>query len=55
MEYSGKTSDGQRVMGLVPFKAMATYVNADINLMWPVPDDWTLEDAATVPWAYANV
>ncbi len=55
MEYSGKTADGQRVMGIVPAKAMATLVEADVNFMLPVPDNWTLEEAATVPVVYATV
>lgn len=32
--------------------ALATYVWADTNLVWPVPECWSLEAAATVPGAY---
>jgi hypothetical protein len=30
-------------------------VLADKNMMWNVPDHWTLEDAATVPMGYGTV
>ncbi|KAH9376324.1 hypothetical protein HPB48_018775 [Haemaphysalis longicornis] len=33
---------------------MATMVNADPMLTWDVPDEWSLEEASTVPAAYAT-
>ena len=54
-EYAGKLANGERVMGIVPGKAIASLVEGDEHLMWKVPDDWTLEEAATVPVVYATV
>jgi fatty acid synthase len=42
-------------MGIVTHGALASVVVADKTLLWGVPDDWTLEDAATVPVVYATV
>ena len=42
-------------MGLVPSGALATTVNAFPDLLWSVPEQWTLEEAITVPSAYALV
>ncbi|XP_014250609.1 fatty acid synthase-like isoform X2 [Cimex lectularius] len=53
-EYSGRDSKGNRIMGLVRSKAMATSVLADVNMKWPIPARWTMEDAATVPAVYAT-
>lgn len=41
-------------MGVVRGGAASTLVSADPTLLWPVPEHWTLEDAATVPLAYAH-
>ncbi|XP_039312213.1 LOW QUALITY PROTEIN: fatty acid synthase-like [Solenopsis invicta] len=41
-------------MGIVEAKGLATTVVADINFLWEVPDKWTLEQAATIPIAYAT-
>lgn len=54
MEFSGKDPTGRRVMGLLPAKGLATFVDADKRFLWDVPSDWTLEDAATVPVVYAT-
>ncbi|KOB76791.1 Uncharacterized protein OBRU01_05234 [Operophtera brumata] len=45
-------SSGEKVMGLVSEGAIANNVEADPELLWPVPEHWTLEDAATVPLPY---
>lgn len=42
-------------MGLVPSGAASSRVLAIPELLWPVPEHWTLEDAATVPLAYALI
>ncbi|XP_028028986.1 fatty acid synthase-like [Bombyx mandarina] len=52
MDYSGINSLGERVMGVVQGGALSTLVEADPDLTWPVPEHWTLEDAATVPLPY---
>lgn len=54
LEFSGRLENGQRVMGMVPAKGLATSVAADPNFIWEVPDNWSLEEAATVPVAYST-
>ncbi|KAI5651690.1 acyl transferase domain-containing protein [Phthorimaea operculella] len=54
MEFSGVLDNGERVMGLVRGGAASSHVTALPGLTWPVPQLWTLEDAATVPLAYAQ-
>lgn len=54
LEFSGRSSRGQRVMGMVAAQGLATTVLADEGFLWPVPPQWTLEQAATVPVAYAT-
>lgn len=41
-------------MGLVKRGSACTTVRAHPKLLWPVPQNWSLEDAATVPLAYAQ-
>ncbi|XP_065199624.1 fatty acid synthase-like isoform X2 [Planococcus citri] len=52
-EYSGRDSKGRRVFGMVGGGALATTVLADKTVMWNVPDNWSLEQAATIPRIYA--
>ncbi|XP_049878856.1 fatty acid synthase-like [Pectinophora gossypiella] len=54
MDFSGVTDKGDRVMGVIPTGAACSRVKARSNLLWPVPDHWSLEEAATVPSAYAQ-
>ncbi|KAL4711932.1 hypothetical protein ACJJTC_006101, partial [Scirpophaga incertulas] len=54
MDFSGVLDSGMRVMGLVRNGSMSTRVLAQPSLLWPIPDHWTMEDAATVPLAYAH-
>lgn len=54
LEFSGRDTDGRRVMGIVEAKGLATTVVADLDFLWEVPDKWTLEQAATIPVAYAT-
>ncbi|XP_063530101.1 fatty acid synthase-like [Cydia strobilella] len=54
LEFSGYSSTGKRVMGIVQAMGLATTVQADETLMWEVPEQWSLEEAATVPVAYAT-
>jgi fatty acid synthase, animal type len=52
-EFAGtRQSDNTRIMGMVQNGSMATHIVYDPNLSWVVPDDWTLEEAATVPVVY---
>src|SRR6266581_2330762 len=51
-EFSGLTRDGRRIMGFT-YENFATHISrARARCVFPVPDEWTLEDAATVPAAY---
>ncbi|KAI5632208.1 acyl transferase domain-containing protein [Phthorimaea operculella] len=52
MDFSGVTENGARVMGLVKGNAVSKEVLAKPDLLWPVPEHWSLEDAATVPLPY---
>ncbi|XP_077489973.1 fatty acid synthase-like [Amblyomma americanum] len=54
LEFSGREPQGRRVMGLVPSQGMATSVVVDPELLWEVPDAWSLEEASTVPLAYST-
>ncbi|KAK5608585.1 hypothetical protein CRENBAI_023538 [Crenichthys baileyi] len=54
MEFSGRDPTGQRVMGLLPAKGLATAVEADRRFLWEVPLSWTMEQAASVPVVYAT-
>ncbi|KAJ2944093.1 hypothetical protein O0L34_g18059 [Tuta absoluta] len=54
LEFSGRGKGGKRVMGMVAARGLATTVMADSSFLWPVPDKWSLEEAATVPVAYAT-
>lgn len=55
MEFSGRTRDGRRVMGLVSSGALATSVKTDPMLLFDIPNNWSLADAATVPCVYGTV
>jgi len=56
MEFSGRlSSNGRRVMGLLPAQALATTAIVTPEYTWDVPDGWTLEEAATVPVVYTTV
>lgn len=39
-------------MGLIRGGAVCSKINFKSGLLWPVPDHWSLEDAATVPLPY---
>ncbi|XP_025268427.1 fatty acid synthase-like [Camponotus floridanus] len=54
LEYVGIDSAGRRVMGIWENRCIANMRIADRALCWYVPEEWTLEDAATVPCAYGT-
>uniref|UniRef100_T1E5R8 Fatty acid synthase n=1 Tax=Crotalus horridus TaxID=35024 RepID=T1E5R8_CROHD len=54
MEFSGYDPAGKRVMGLLPAKGLATVVDCEKRFLWEVPQNWTLEEAASVPVAYTT-
>jgi NADPH2:quinone reductase len=52
-EFSGvQESSGRRVMGYVQWGAFAERVAGYSNMLWPVPDHWTDEQAAAFPVNY---
>jgi NADPH2:quinone reductase len=52
-EFSGtEESTGRRVMGYVQWGAFAEKTCAYSNMLWPVPDDWSNEQAAAFPVNY---
>ncbi|GAB6033129.1 hypothetical protein CHUAL_012739 [Chamberlinius hualienensis] len=55
MEFAGRDENGRRIAGIVPYRGLATVTTYDPLLKWNVPDNWTLEEAATVPLVYATV
>lgn len=55
LEFAGRSSSGQRVMALVPAKSLATTCVASKHMMWVIPDNWSMEEASTVPCVYSTV
>jgi NADPH2:quinone reductase len=52
-EFCGvRESDGQRVMGYAQWAAFAERVAARSELLWPVPENWTVEEGAAFPVNY---
>jgi NADPH:quinone reductase len=52
-EFAGvEESTGRRVMGYVQWGAFAEKVAAHTNLLWPIPNHWTDEQAAAFPVNY---
>lgn len=55
IEFSGRDENGNRVMAMTPAKALATTcVVEGREFLWPIPDHWSMEEAATVPCVYAT-
>jgi fatty acid synthase, animal type len=54
-EFSGITKSGTRIMGMGPTGALATHYDLARTLVWDVPENWSLEEAATVPLVYYTV
>ncbi|KYN04771.1 Fatty acid synthase [Cyphomyrmex costatus] len=55
MEYVGFDAYGQRVMGIRDTDCIANVVEKDECLFWKVPDEWTFEEAVTVPCVYTTI
>ncbi len=55
LEFAGRDQNGNRVMGMLAAKGLATtLIMEHQNFLWPVPPHWSMEEAATVPVAYAT-
>lgn len=46
---------GSRVMGMVRNAGLANVVKGDRALLWAIPEEWSFEEAATIPVAYGTV
>lgn len=55
LEFSGRDSKGRRIMAMVQAKSLATTCVAQKNMMWQIPDNWTMEQASTIPCVYSTV
>jgi len=53
VEYSGIIGGARRVMGMVPAGGLSTNLTPELDLLWDVPEEWSLDQAATVPDSYA--
>ncbi|XP_050502321.1 fatty acid synthase isoform X2 [Diabrotica virgifera virgifera] len=54
-EFSGYTATGKRVMGLVTHGAMSTLMLGDDYLLFNVPENISLREAASLPCVYTTV
>lgn len=45
---------GTRVMAVTD-RGICNLARCEASLMWCIPDEWTFEEAATVPVAYTTV
>ncbi|CAH1725990.1 unnamed protein product [Aphis gossypii] len=52
LEYSGHI-DNKTIMGITSLDEISTQIVYDPILSWPIPSTWSLEEATTVPLAYA--
>jgi NADPH2:quinone reductase len=52
VELTGKESSGRRVMGYAQWAAFAEKTSTYSNMVWPVPEHWTDEQAAAFPVNY---
>ncbi|GAB0087210.1 Fatty acid synthase [Sergentomyia squamirostris] len=55
LEFSGRDSKGNRIMAMVLAKSLASVCVAQRNLFWKVPEEWSLEQASTIPCVYTTV
>ncbi|XP_041363356.1 fatty acid synthase-like [Gigantopelta aegis] len=55
MEFSGRDKAGNRIMGILPAKGLATTVDVDRPYLWQIPESWSMQEAATVPMVYSTV
>lgn len=55
LEFSGRDSQGRRIMAMVQAKSLATTCVAQRNMMWEIPEHWTMEEASTIPCVYSTV
>ncbi|KAM7359337.1 fatty acid synthase 3 [Cochliomyia hominivorax] len=55
-EYSGvETKTGRRIMSMIISGGVASYIKKPSRLIWEVPKNWSLKEAASVPVVYITV
>ncbi|XP_067214186.1 fatty acid synthase-like [Linepithema humile] len=56
IEYVGVDNTEQRVMGLCDRRSISNMCTSNMSKYscWKIPDEWSMEDAATVPCAYGT-
>lgn len=55
IEFAGLDRNGNRLMGVVPYKGFSTRIPLTDNVFTlPVPESWSLEEASTVPVVYST-
>ncbi|XP_063239172.1 fatty acid synthase-like isoform X1 [Bacillus rossius redtenbacheri] len=52
LDLTGFSSTGQQVMCVAGLSSKCVQSTLEPHLTWPVPQSWSMEDAATVPFAY---
>ncbi|GAB0087166.1 Fatty acid synthase [Sergentomyia squamirostris] len=55
LEFSGRDSKGNRIMAMVLAKSLASTCVTQRNMIWKVPEEWSLEQASTIPCVYTTV
>lgn len=56
LEFSGiNAKTGRGIMSMVTKAGVASYNERPSKFIWDVPDNWTLQEAATVPVVYITV
>ncbi|XP_046739716.1 fatty acid synthase-like [Diprion similis] len=53
-EFSGRDVNGCAIMGMIDAGSFTNLCLDEKHLTWPIPERWTLEDAATIPVAYGT-
>ncbi len=55
-EFAGRRTDsGERVCGFSMSRCIATSVDVREDLITPIPDNWSMEDAVTIVTTYCTV
>ncbi|XP_059048240.1 fatty acid synthase-like [Achroia grisella] len=54
-EVVGRAPNGSRMMCMVRNSGLSNMIECDKALSWAIPDEWSFEEAATVPVAYGTV
>nr|XP_050849711.1 fatty acid synthase-like [Vespula vulgaris] len=53
-EYSGISTNGLRIMGVYTNRCLSNFIRMSEFFSWVIPENWSLEDAATIPCVYCT-